>query len=322
MVYVPCRICGRTHEEFFCESTDYITGEIFRVVRCTGCGLIYVNPQPPADEIVRYYPQTHQSSAPAAYERSDARPRIKLVSSLFGGTPGRILDMGCGKGLLLAGLQKTGWEVFGTELSEVSAQIAGSAGITVYNLPVEECPFEPESFDVVTLYHSLEHMINPQKTLTAVHRLLRPGGFLVVEVPNIGSWYAGTFGIEWFHFDVPRHLYHFNQQTLRRMLEACGFLVVRESTHNVQYDAFGAVQSVLNRFLHKKNLLNNFNTGEVKLGELWHEDNGVRNLTALVISEFALLIGFPIVALMSLALSRWVDGGTLRFVAKRKHVCD
>lgn len=322
MVHVPCRICGRTHEEFFCESIDYITGEVFRVARCTGCGLIYVNPQPPASELVRYYPQTHQSSAPAAYERSDARPRIKLVSSLSDGTPGRILDVGCGKAQLLIGLQKTGWEVFGTELSEASTQIATAAGITVYNLPVEECPFEPESFDVVTLYHSLEHMTNPQKTLTVVQGLLRPGGFLVVEVPNIGSCYARVFGTEWFHLDVPRHLYHFNRQTLRRMLEACGFLVVRESTHNVQYDAFGAVQSVLNRFLHKKNLLNNFNTGEVKLGELWHEDNGVRNLTALAISEVALLIGFPLFALMSLALSRWVDGGTLRFVATRKHVRD
>lgn len=78
MVYVPCCICGRTDEEFFCESTDYITEEIFRVVRCTGCGLIYVNPQPPTDELVRYYPQTHQSSAPAAYERSDARPASSL----------------------------------------------------------------------------------------------------------------------------------------------------------------------------------------------------------------------------------------------------
>ena len=322
MVYVPCCICGRTHEEFFCESTDYITGEIFRVVRCTGCGLIYVNPRPSVNSLSRYYPQTHQSSSPALYERSDARPRIRLVSGLLGGTPGRILDVGCGKGLLLLGLRERGWEVCGTELSEASAQIANTAGITVYNLPLEECPFEIESFDVVTLYHSLEHMINPQKTLTAVHGLLRPGGFLVVEVPNIRSWYAGTFGTEWFHFDAPRHLYHFNQQTLRRMLEACGFLVVRESTHNVQYDAFGAVQSILNRFLHKKNLLNNFNTGEVKLGELWHEDNGVRNLTALAISEIALLIGFPLFALTSLALSRWVDGGTLRFVATREYVCD
>lgn len=137
-------------------------------------------------------------------------------------------------------------------MSEASTQIATAAGITVYNLPVEECPFEPESFDVVTLYHSLEHMTNPLKTLNAVQGLLRPGGFLVVEVPNIGSCYSRAFGTEWFHLDVPRHLYHFNRQTLRRMLEACGFLVVRESTHNVQYDAFGAVQSVLNRFLHKK----------------------------------------------------------------------
>ena len=317
MVYVPCCICGRTHEEVFCESADYITGEVFRVVRCTGCGLIYVNPRPSVDSLSRYYPQTHQSSSPALYERSDARPRIRLVSGLLGGTPGRILDVGCGKGLLLLGLRERGWEVCGTELSEASAQIASTAGITVYNLPVEECPFELEFFDVVTLYHSLEHMTNPQKTLKAVHRLLRPGGFLVVEVPNIGSWYARAFGTEWFHLDVPRHLYHFNRQTLQRMLETCGFLVRSKSTHNVQYDAFGTVQSILNRVFRKKNLLNNFNTGEVSLGELWREDNRIRNFTALAISEIALSIGFPLFAFMNIALSRSVDGGTLRFVATR-----
>ena len=79
---------------------------------------------------------------------------------------------------------------------------------------------------------------------------------------------------------------------------------------------------MLNKFLHKKNLLNNFNTGEVNLRQLWREDKGVWNLTALAISEFALLTGFPLFALMSLVLSRWVDGGTLCFVSTRKHVRD
>jgi 2-polyprenyl-3-methyl-5-hydroxy-6-metoxy-1,4-benzoquinol methylase len=317
MVEIPCCLCGSADNEPLLTSEDYVTGEVFRVVRCVGCGLSYVNPRPVATELGRYYPQTHQGSAPAAYERADARPRVKFVSALLGGPPGRILDVGCGKGLLLAGLRATGWEVAGTELSEVSSRFATAAGIAVHHAPVEECSFEAGSFDVVTLYHSLEHMTDPMRTLTAVHRLVRPGGFLVVEVPNFGSWYAKAFGDAWFHLDVPRHLFHFTQQTLQHLVETAGFRVVRQETRNLQYDAFGGVQSALNKILRKKNLLNNFNTGEVTLTELWRGVGRFRNLTAMAISEMALVVGFPLLALASVALAPWANGGTLRFVATR-----
>src|SRR4051812_15679119 len=83
MVSFPCNSCGGEDTHPWLESTDYISGETFNIVRCARCDLTYLNPRPPHDRIVRYYPQTHQSSEPAAYERMDAKPRIKFVGSLL-----------------------------------------------------------------------------------------------------------------------------------------------------------------------------------------------------------------------------------------------
>jgi 2-polyprenyl-3-methyl-5-hydroxy-6-metoxy-1,4-benzoquinol methylase len=316
MVSVPCNLCGGQDTRPWLVSTDYISGETFNLVRCGRCGLTYVNPRPSQERLVEYYPRTHQCSDPAAYERMDAKPRIKFVGGLLDGKSGRVLDVGCGKGLLLRGLRERGWDVVGTELSEDSSLRAREAGIQVYNVAVKELPFEPGSFDVITIYHSLEHLTSPRDTLTQLHRLLRPGGFLVVEVPNVGSWYARAFRDSWFHLDVPRHLYHFTPKTLRNLLEVSGFEIERARTVNLQYDSFGSVQSLLNRLLRRKNLLNNYNTGEVTLRDLWRQ-GGFRAVTSLFFSEALLGLGFPLMAAFEFLVSPVVNGGTLNVLAKR-----
>lgn len=318
MRHVPCALCGADAPVRYSRPTDHISGETFDVVRCRECRLVYVDPQPEPAELPRYYPSVHQQSEPAGYEKMDARPRAKLVGALLGGRTGRVLDVGCGKGLLLAALRDAGWEVCGTELSEVSGRYARSRGIPVHQVPVEDAPLEDGSFDVVTLFHVLEHLTDPKRSLARIRALLRPDGFLVVEVPNIGSWYARAFGDIWFHYDVPRHLYHFDPATLRRMLETSGFAIERQTTRNLQYDAFGAVQSALNAVLRRRNLLNDFNTGEVVARDLLSGGRPVRDMGALAVSQIALGIGFPLLALAGILASPWVDGGTLRCVARLK----
>lgn len=312
----PCSLCRLTDEEPLFEATDPISGEQFQLVCCRRCGLVYVSPRPVADHLARYYPQTHQQSAPAAYERADARARVKQVAALLGGRSGRILDVGCGKGLLLHGLKRHGWEVVGTELSEVSSRYAVGLGIPVHRVSLERCPEDDASFDVVTLYHSLEHMTDPLATLKAARRLLRPGGYLLVEVPNFGSWQARLFRDAWFYLDLPRHLYHFTPDTLAKTVSEAGFRPQEQHLHNLQYDAFGIVQSLLNRILVRKNLLNDFNTHEVSLSELWRGPNRVRDVAALGLSLVALAVGFPAAAGLSFLLSPWVAGSAVRLVAR------
>jgi SAM-dependent methyltransferase len=218
---------------------------------------------------------------------------------------------------LLAELRARGWEVHGTELSAVSASYARSLGIPVLQSAVEDAPFVDASFDVITMFHVLEHLTDPKRALFRLYRLLRPGGLLIVEVPNIGSWYARVFGDVWFHYDVPRHLYHFSRDTLGKMMVEPGFELLKETTRNVQYDAFGAVQSFLNKLLRRRNLLNDFNTGELRLADLLRGPGALRDVGALVVSQVTLMLGFPVLALASILTSPWIEGGTLRYIARR-----
>src|SRR2546423_893198 len=137
LVPSSCNLCGGQESHPWLTSTDHISGETFHLVRCARCDLGYVNPRPWPSRLARYYPQTHQGSEPAAYERMDAKPRVKFVAELLDGRAGRALDVGCGKGLLLKGLREQGWQVAGTELSEVSSLRAREAGIEVHNRAVE-----------------------------------------------------------------------------------------------------------------------------------------------------------------------------------------
>ena len=316
-----CKICGSTVAVTYSTPVDYISGEQFTVVRCRDCGLIYVHPQPPVANLGRYYPEGHQRADPAPYERMDAKARVDFVRRYLSGRCGRVLDVGCGKGLFLSGLRELGWQVYGTELSEISSDFARRSGLPVYTKTIEEAPLETGSFDLISLFHVLEHLPQPQDTLSTALSLLRPGGTLLVEVPNIGSWYARAFGDNWFHYDVPRHLFHFNPETLRRIILTAGFQVDRTETRNIQYDAFGAVQSFLNCVLAKPNLLNNFNTGQTTFSALWAAQGRFGNLISLAISELALAVGFPVMALVGQLLSPWVEGGTLRVLASKPEHC-
>jgi 2-polyprenyl-3-methyl-5-hydroxy-6-metoxy-1,4-benzoquinol methylase len=233
---------------------------------------------------------------------------------LVGNRRGRALDVGSGKGLLLADLRDSGWQVTGTELSEESSRQAISLGLDVRTTTVAEANLPPSHFDLITLFHVLEHLRDPRHELETLKRLLRPGGLLVVEVPNISSWYARTFGDAWFHFDVPRHLFHFNATTLTSIVKKCGFKVISLATHNVRYDAFGVVQSLLNLFIERQNLLNNLLTKQVTVAELWGDPKRIRTMAALTASEIALVVGFPLVALAGVLTSPWIEGGSLRII--------
>jgi 2-polyprenyl-3-methyl-5-hydroxy-6-metoxy-1,4-benzoquinol methylase len=122
---------------------------------------------------------------------------------------GRMLDIGCGRGILPALMRERGWEAQGLEFSETAARHARELQVPVFvgNLP--DSPYEPESFDAVVLWHVLEHVPDPVEALAKAREILRPGGLLVLAVPNFESLQARFSGRHWFHLDVPRHYHHF-----------------------------------------------------------------------------------------------------------------
>jgi SAM-dependent methyltransferase len=224
-----CLLCGGDRRTPVVEAPDPTPGGSglrFAVVRCDECGLHFTSPRPDVETIGQFYPSTYRPHR-RPRER-DHGPRFRRLSAALGRTaPGRLLDFGCGGGALLAWAARQGWSVTGLDVSADAVQAVRSGlGVRVLQGTLPHPALAPSSFDVVTMWHVLEHVHDPLAVLTAARRLLAPGGRLAVAVPNIAGTAFRWFGPAWFGLDLPRHLTHFTPTTLRRMLERVGFRVV------------------------------------------------------------------------------------------------
>lgn len=260
---LPCDNCGsREHDPLFLNQ-DYISGEAFAVVQCRQCGLARTACALGPEQLQAYYGPTYYGSearrfhpwiesAIAWFRDRRAREVMRLRS-----TPGRVLDIGCGRGLMLAELKRRGWQCAGTEPSqELAHAIRRDSGIEVKTeASLLDCNFDAGSFDVVTLWHVLEHLPAPVRTLREIRRILKPGGVVIVEVPNLDSWQARFGGGAWFHLDTPRHLYHFSRRSLQTILEQAGFILFRAGTFSPEYGPYGMWQTLLNRLTKESNVL-------------------------------------------------------------------
>lgn len=245
------------------DARDYVSGEPFEVLRCGACGIVRTSPSPAPERMARYYPAAYYGDASSArfpapveaLQRVLYGARARAVERLAGG-PGRVLDVGCGRGFLLDAFRRRGWEVQGTELEDRSAAHAREVlGIPVHTGPADAWPWPEAHFDAVVFWHVLEHLAEPHLALERARRLLRPGGVLLVGVPNFASPEARLAAAGWFHLDVPRHAVHLSPRWLARALDAAGFDVRRRSFLAPEYDTFSLVQSAENRLGLRHNLL-------------------------------------------------------------------
>ena len=264
---MPC-IHSPGAQQLLFGARDPITGDSFTVERCADCGVAFTRPRLSPTELAKYYPASYYGVEgkrfPAWIEklqRALYRGRVERIERMAGG-PGKVLDVGCGPGFLLRQFRDRGWEAHGTEFSETAAAHAREA----LHLPVRvgdlrELGFESGSFDAVTMWHVLEHMIAPESTIAEAARLLRPGGVFLCATPNFGSAEARITRDKWFHLDVPRHVNHFSADVLARLMESHGFAVERASYVALEYDAFSFTQSFLSKLGLRHNLLYNMLRG-------------------------------------------------------------
>lgn len=235
-----CLLCGGQERDVVVRAYDNTAPQDwqrFTVVRCLDCGLSFTNPRPSPELIGKFYPDWYEPhTTPTSTRRLPWRSQLatrlgwpfEARRALPWHGQGRLLDFGCGGGSFLQRMDRLGWEVTGLDISPVAVErIRAKLGLhaLVGSLPHPQVP--PASFDVVTMWHSLEHVHDPLAVLRAAHRLLTPGGRLLVAAPNIDSLPFRWFGPAWYGLDLPRHLTHFTLATLRSMLERAGFRVRR-----------------------------------------------------------------------------------------------
>ena len=243
------------------DANDPATGDAFAIARCAACDLAQTVPAPSATELDRYYPRGYHSTTKRYRGGMDRvlglvhRSRIRSIERLLGGA-GSVLDIGCGPGVLLNQMRLRGWTARGTERSPSAAQQARDVfHLDVRAQDVDELIAEGASFDTVVLWHVAEHLHSPQQTISGIARLLRPGGILLIAVPNFGSPEARIGRDKWFHLDVPRHLVHFTPTTLGAMLGVAGFETAKVTHLVPEYDLFSFVQTMENCLGLPPNLL-------------------------------------------------------------------
>ncbi len=224
-------------------------------------------------------------------------------------------------------LKEEGWTVLGTEYGAKPRDPVGDSSVEIIFRDLEACPFSEDSFDVVTLWHVLEHLPNPRGTLQIIRKILRPGGILILSVPNMQSLQSKLTRNHWFHLDPPRHLFNFSMGDLCRLLDQEGFVVEQRRRFSFEYDTFGLTQSVLNLLIKRQNLLFDLLTHRGSIRERAGKDPvppgrkgklGLQNTWFGVCVSFLLAPPLFFLSLFFCPLESFLGyGGTIELVARK-----
>lgn len=258
---VACPLCGAEERRVLLDSLgdrQGVTAMRFRIVACTACGDAYLSPRPRIETLGQFYPagywytETEQPRGLAARIKAlEARYRRALLMSevrrLTRLVPpgGRLLDVGCGSGDIVKLAAESGLVASGLEFSAEAVRYAREArGLEVAEGTLESAALPDASVDAVSLFHVLEHLPDPVGTLREARRVLRPGGALLVQVPNFGSWQARLFKARWHALEAPRHFHHFTPETLTRAVTAAGLEPVAIDHHSFRCSPVSFVSSL------------------------------------------------------------------------------
>lgn len=243
-----CPICSCSTASVYLRVKDHtVSKESFDVVKCTECGFIYTDNPPSKQTIGRYYQSdeyiSHTDSKKGLFNKIyqlvrliSLRHKLNLVNVFGKMKAGAILDYGCGTGSFLHFMKSKGWHVTGIEPDPAAQKKASSLISEEVFSPDRLTSLESNRFDVVTLWHVLEHVHDLQPTIIDLKRVLKKNSILMIAVPNHLSWDAQHYKEFWAAYDVPRHLYHFNPDTIHQLLISHGFTKI--AFKPMWFDAF------------------------------------------------------------------------------------
>jgi len=235
---------------------DIKTKEIFDLVRCVNCGMVFVGNMPSKKDIAKYYGSGYYAQNNISNSIMNKIIMASRLSKIPKRNIGSILDYGCGNGDFLLKMKQNGWNVNGVEFSQEGRKISSKKlGINI--MDENEFYKTNKQFDVITLWHVLEHLYEPNKTLEQLSKLLKKNGVLILSVPNIKSVQFSLFGKNTFHLDIPRHAAHYSPNTISLLLKKNGFAAKGFNHYSIEYNPFGFVQGFLNSIGCEFNFLYN-----------------------------------------------------------------
>jgi SAM-dependent methyltransferase len=240
LVETRCALCGSADVELAASGRDFeydTCSDEFHFARCLRCGHLYLNPRPSVDELGVIYPANYyafsEGGSPlvARLRRLWERGKVRLYRELVGQGPRRILDVGCANGRFLGLLRDfgaDGWELVGIDSDAAAVREARARGFDASVSRVEDYEDAAGGFDAVIMLQLIEHVEDPVAIAERVFALLRPGGYFIVETPNLGGLDYRLFrGCWWGHYHFPRHWNLFSTAALHRMLQDRGFEIAR-----------------------------------------------------------------------------------------------
>jgi SAM-dependent methyltransferase len=253
-----CLLCGSDRHIPLFKGSDrlyHTTTREFAVVRCAQCGLLRLDPLPSPEELRLYYPdnywfapgQNAASRMEEAYRRLVLRDHVHFVEQALrhSSAKGTLLDVGCGGGLFLGLMRRRGFPGVGLDFSREAAAIAWrQQQAPAVCAMLERAPFRSGTLRGITMFHVLEHLYDPRAYLESAYELLARDGRLVVQVPNAASWQSRLLGSAWNGMDVPRHLFDFRDSDVVKLIQSCGFQVVRRKYFSLRDNPAGLASSL------------------------------------------------------------------------------
>jgi SAM-dependent methyltransferase len=207
------------------------------LLMCLECSSVWLQNPPLEAQMGEHYSASYHGSITRSgaasrlsrWKRQSARV-LRLKPS------GRLLDIGCSSGAFLETMRGPKWNLSGIEIDPAQAELArANSGANIFVGDPIDTQVEPQSFDVITCFHVIEHHAQPQELMKNIWRWLKPQGYLYIAIPNIASWEARFFGTYWYGLELPRHLYHYSPESLHRLGQSAEFKIVDISTPSESY---------------------------------------------------------------------------------------